>query len=346
MRYTALDSVQQGDFLGRPIYSSDGRVLLEEGAQVTVGILSRLRRMGVNAIYLKDDYDAQLDYEEELVSESTKRDAIYKLSESYQFIQSQNDTNMKGISQMTKNLLDEILQNKDVLANLSEIRTEDNGLYVHSFNVTIMSVLVAIKMGMKRSDIYELAIGALFHDLGKVIQDGKFQIPYGEKGDPNDHTWKGYNFLRTKHEINTKSAHVALQHHENIDGTGYPRQLEAEAIHPFAKIVAVANFYDNLIANEKLHPFEAGERMMALTNHYFDHDVVWQFLRSIAFYPTGSQVRLSTNQIGVISGQNKGLPQRPIVHLFDTQHTNSFGDYEVREVDLSKKTTVFIDAVL
>lgn len=350
MRYEMLDHVKQGERLGRSIYTGDGRVLLEEGVVLTIGLISRLRQMGVSAIFLQDDRLKDIEAEE-VVTETTKREAIQTFSESVQFIQTgKKDFNMKAVSKTTEKIIEEILQNQNILISLSDIRTTDNSLFVHSTNVCIMSVLMGIKLGLNRPELKDLAIGALFHDIGKIIDPTKLDSKAKQENQTDDHTWLGFNFLRKKHEISTIAAHVAFGHHENVDGSGYPRKIKGDKIPLYAKIVAVANFYDNLVApiddSVPLHPHEACEKLLGLTNIYFEHQVVWEFLRSIAFYPTGRQVKLSTGETGAIVGQNHGLPQRPIVRVFDVHNNSKFDDYAVEEIDLGKKTTTFINKVL
>ncbi|MFB4164672.1 HD-GYP domain-containing protein [Alteribacillus sp. JSM 102045] len=149
-------------------------------------------------------------------------------------------SNIKAINQSVYTLIEEISLNKDILLNLTDIRTTDNALYVHSVNVCIMSILTGTKMGLDRVKLQELAIGALLHDIGKVIPESKRLDEH--------HSWIGFNFLRKNKEISTLSSHIALAHHEHIDGSGVPRGMAGKDIHLLAKITAAANFYDNLVA--------------------------------------------------------------------------------------------------
>lgn len=347
MRYTFIDNVQQGELLGKHIYAGDGRILLHEGVKLTVGLISKLRHMGVHFIYIKDERLEDIEIEE-VISETTKREAMTTLTESYQFIQNKREVDSKQINQSVNKIIDEILSNEQMLLNLTDIRTADNQIFVHSINVCIIATVIGIKIGLDREKISELATGALFHDIGKTIPDDPKAKKTEADGDMNDHTWKGFNALRTIKEISTLSAHIALTHHEHVDGSGTPRGLVDKDIHLLAKIVSVANYYDNLISpldgSKGMHPHEACEQIMGLTEKRFSHPVVWRFLRSIAFYPTGSQVRLSTGETGVVVGQHTGLPQRPIIRVFDL--VGERDDYEIKEVDLAKETTVFIKEIL
>ncbi|WP_280769154.1 HD-GYP domain-containing protein [Salipaludibacillus daqingensis] len=348
MRYVSIDNVDQGEQLGKHIFASDGRILLNEGVTLTIGLLSKLRQMGVSSIFVKDDRFKDLEIEE-VVSETTKRKAISTLANSIQFIQQDKYVDGKSISGIVDQMIEEVLSNPDVLFHLTDIRTKDNEMFVHSVNVCIMSVMVGVQVGLAKTKIQELAVGALLHDIGKLVGEVRqSDIPVGYDRDDElmkDHSWKGFNLLRKSQEVSTLSAHIALAHHENVDGTGNPRGMYGDDIHYLAKIVAVANDYDHLVteggSENVLFPHEACERIMGLTNLRYDHNVVWKFLRCIAFYPSGVQVKLSDGSIGVVTGQHKGLPQRPIVRTFQSDGDN----FIYNEVDLAKETTIFITKV-
>ncbi|WP_047150374.1 HD-GYP domain-containing protein [Aneurinibacillus tyrosinisolvens] len=352
MRQISLDYVEPGQVLARSIYTSDGRTLLNAGVLLTPGMITKLHRIGVTVLYIKDKQFEDIVIED-VVSEETRREAISNVADALQCVQEGKEFDTKTVSKTMTNLVDEILRQKNVLLNLTDIRTKDNQLFVHSLNVCIMSTIIGMNMGYNTAKLKELALGALFHDAGKALQsDDPLRHHYTQEGD--HHAWIGFNVLRKKHELSLATAHVALQHHEFIDGTGEPRGISSAEIHEFAKIVAVTNFYDNLIsglsAEPTMLPYEASEYVMGLAGKRFDHDIVIKFLRSIALYPTGSSVNLSTGEIGVVVGQHKGLPSRPIIRVIK-QNREDRGKYEydepeVKEVDLSKETTVFIDSVL
>ncbi|WP_027416117.1 HD-GYP domain-containing protein [Aneurinibacillus terranovensis] len=349
MRHISIDNVESGQVLGKSIYTSDGRTLLNANVLLTPMMITQLRRIGVTMLYIQDKQFEDVVIED-IVSEETRREAISCFSDSIQSIQEGKSVDVKKVTKTITNIVDEILRNKNILVHLTDIRTKDNEVFIHSLNVCMMSVIIGVNMGYSVEKLKDLALGALFHDIGKVVK-GTEPLPKGaETKEKEHHSWIGFNVLRKKHEFNLAIAHVALQHHEHIDGTGQPRGLKKEEIHEYAKIVAVANYYDSLISpfsSEPTYlPYEASEFIMGLTNTLFDHEVTIQFLRSIALYPTGTSVRLSSGKVGVVVGQHKGLPARPIVRLIK-QHANAryYEDPEVNEVDLAKMTTVFIKEV-
>jgi HD-GYP domain-containing protein (c-di-GMP phosphodiesterase class II) len=315
MKYVHIDTVEPGQYLGKTIFASNGAILLSDGVQLTVYMINTLKRIGVTMVYIKDPNLEDVEIVD-LVSEETKRAVMQRMGETFESIRSGKEFTTKAINVSIDTLLDEIMKNKDVLVQLSDIRTKDNEMYVHATNVCMMSVLIGINMGLNQSQLKDLAIGALLHDIGKVelITDDEAEDL------KKHHTWRGFELLKNKREYSLLIAHVAFQHHETPDGEGLPRKLTGDQIHLYAKIVAVANTYDNLLFNPKsgarMLPHEACEQMMALAGTKLDRDVLIHFLKTVSVYPTGVSVKLSTKETGVVVGQHRGLPGRPVVRVF------------------------------
>lgn len=341
MKYVHIDSVESGQYLGRTIFSSNGTVLLSEGVQLTVYMITTLRRIGVTMLYIKDENLKDVEIVD-VVSEENKRAVMQQMGEMLQSIRSGKEFYSKAISVSVDRLLEDVMLNKEVLLQLSDIRTKDNEQYVHALNVCTMAALIGINMGLTHTQIKELAVGALLHDVGKV----ELLTDDASEDKRRHHTWRGFELLKNKREFSLLIAHVAFQHHEAPDGSGLPRGLDDEQIHLYAKIVAVANTYDNLLfdseTGKKALPHEAIEQLTALAGTKLDRDCVIQFLRTVSIYPTGVSVRLSNREVGVVVGQHRGLPGRPIVRVVKKEDE----ELNVTEFDLSKHTTIFIDAVL
>lgn len=355
MRHASIDLVQPGDVLARTIYTNDGRILIQRGVQLTVGMVNQLRRLGVTMVFLADPRFSDV-VVEDVVDEQTKREAMSNYASAVAHIQGGKEVDTRQISQVTGSIIDELTRNKKTLVSLSDIRTRDNALFMHSVNVCILSTVIGMNLGLNRAQLSDLAVGALFHDCGKIqLPDAAGQSEDSDMpksmSEEAKHTWRGYKRIRKNREFSIVSAHVALQHHENIDGSGYPRGLMGDDIHQYAKIVAVANAYDNLIAgNEEkgikpMLPDQATEFLMTQAGKTLDHEMVIQFLRAVAVFPTGMSVKLSNGQTGMVVSQHKGLPARPVVRTF-TREDGEWESHDVKEVDLAKETTMFIKKVI
>jgi HD-GYP domain-containing protein (c-di-GMP phosphodiesterase class II) len=339
MRIIDIDAVEPGHILGKTIFSGNGNVLLAEGVQLTPYMITTLRRIGVEMIYIQDELFDDVEIVD-AVSEENKRAVMKQMGELHRSLRSGKPLNPRSVSVSIDSLLDDLTKNKDVLLQLTDIRTEDNRQYVHALNVCMISVMIGLNMDLNPHQLKELAIGALLHDVGKVGLDPAVKESIGRM----HHTWRGFEIL--KKDFSLMTAHVALQHHEQPNGRGIPRGLAADEIHLYAKIVSAANTYDNLLYNEdtgqRLKPHEACERMMAMSGTILDREVLIQFLKTVSSYPTGISVKLSTKETGVVVGQHRGLPGRPIVRVVKRDEH----DLDIKEVDLAKMTTVFIDEVL
>lgn len=339
MKLVDIETVEPGQYLGKTIFSSNGAILLNTGVQLTVYMISTLKRLGVTTIYIDDPMFRDISHEE-LLSEETKRAVIHQMSETFEQLRSGKNFSSKAIGQTVDDLLEDVMQNQNLMIQLSDIRTADNAMFLHAMNVCTMASLVGLNMGLNMLQLKELAMGALLHDIGKLgapeVQEGRMH-----------HAWRGFELLKNKREYSLLVAHVAFQHHEAIDGSGAPRGLTGDDIHTYAKITAVVNMYDNMIypsGDEKpLLPHEACERMNAFSGTLLDHEVLVHFMRIVSIYPNGISVKLSTRQTGVVVGQHRGLPGRPVVRVIDKEGDEAVG---YNEIDLAQHTTVFIETVL
>ncbi|AZN39474.1 HD-GYP domain-containing protein [Paenibacillus albus] len=346
MKYVDMEAVESGDILGKTIYAVNGQVLLSANVQLTVYMISTLKRIGITNIYIKDASMPDIEEQEEILSEETKRAIIKQMSETMDAIRSGKDFNSRSVSLVIDDLLDEVIRNKEVLIHLNDIRTRDNMEYLHAMNVCMMSTLLGVGLYLNQIQLKDLAIGALLHDVGKP----DLELVEGD-AEPKHHMWRGFELLKSKREFSLLIAHVAFQHHEHVDGTGSPRGLTGDQIHLYSRIVAVTNTYDNLLQTGSaeggpLLPHEACERMMAMSGTVLDHEILTQFLRAVSVYPNGVSVKLSTKETGIVVGQHRGLPGRPIVRVLERESAREKDNVESREIDLAKHTTVFIEQVL
>ncbi|TFE26887.1 HD-GYP domain-containing protein [Cohnella luojiensis] len=339
MKLVDIETVEPGQILGKTIFSSNGTVLLSTGVQLTVYMISTLKRIGVTTIYIDNPMYRDISHDE-MLSEDTKRAVIHQMSEMFGSLRSGKSFSSKAIGQTIDDLLDDVLKNQNILIHLSDIRTADNAMFLHAMNVCMISSLLGLNMGLNMIQLKELAIGALLHDIGKLgapeVQEGRMH-----------HAWRGFDLLKNKREYSLLIAHVAFQHHETINGTGVPRGLAGEDIHIYAKITAVANVYDNMIYNSvdgmPLLPHEACERLNAMSGTLLDHEVLVHFMRIVSIYPNGISVKLTNRQTGVVVGQHRGLPGRPIIRVIDKEDDEAVS---YREIDLAQHPTIFIESVL
>ncbi|MZP28251.1 HD domain-containing protein [Heliobacterium undosum] len=351
MRQMGIEFVTIGDKLARPIFTSDGQVLLGKGVVLTAGYISKLKNLGISAIYIEDDRFQDVKVED-AVSEETRREALQNLKDATDYVRSGRKLDGAKIKNSVNSVIEDCFNSHGVLVNLMDMRTKDNWLLPHSVCVCVMATMLGIARSLDRHRLQDLAVGALLHDVGlttvpkEILDKGEDRLGKEEREIYEKHAEEGFNIIRRTGELSIVAAHVAYQHHERIDGTGFPRGIKDPDIHLYGKIVAIVDLYDKLINGamgaRPLAPHQACEVLMGLSGRYLDLSLVQLFLKNVATYPTGISVRLSTGEIGVVVDQNKSIPMRPVVRVLLERHRF----VEPKEYDMIKETTIFIQDVL
>ena len=351
MRQISVNSLTIGDILGKTIFSSSGRILLGKGVKLTPLYIAKLKDMGISILYIEDERfnDVMV---EDVISEEHRREAMDILEKSMRSVRLGKRIDGFELKRIINKIVEEIMFKKDILLSMMEMRSMDNQMFAHSVNVCVLSTVLGKAMFFDHEKLETLAIGAMLHDIGKMQLDSKLSRETANLNSEEvelfrTHTTLGFEELRKRKEFSLVIAHIAFQHHEYMNGTGYPRRLKEGEIHPFAQIVAIADLYDKFTTDhsdvKRIMPHEACEILMGLAGTLYPLEMVRLFLKNIAAYPTGVTVRLNTGEIGVVVDQNLSMPVRPIIRVFDE---SEFGSNVVKEYDLVEKRTIFIEEVL
>lgn len=333
MLLTNLHQVKNGQRLAKTIYYPDGRVILQKGTVLSNNYLARLDDLGFNKLFIEQEGYEDLEIEE-VLDEKTKLEAIGVTKKAFAS-SARKPLDAGQIKINVYNVLDSVQNAKDFLVSTLDLWPSQDYLYTHSVNVCVLSLLLGKRLNYTENKLRDLGVGALLHDLGLAMRglvDRK-----GIKIENEEHTWAGFEKIRSNHELSILSATVALQHHERLDGTGYPRKISGNDLHEFSRIVSIADTYDSLTNINKLLPHEALEVITALcSKNVLDINLVEELLKVIAIYPIGIPVLLNTGEKGVVIKQNPKIPSRPVVLL---------SEGERKEYDLTKELTVFITKV-
>ena len=307
MKIVRVENLESGMQLARAVYSAEGTVLLNAGVVLKDAYIARLRDLGFPAVYIGDPKEAVA--LPEAVSEATRQRAITQVRESFASVKFGGTLNLGPITEIVDTIVDEVVLSREVAIPLTDIRRHDDYTFGHCVNVCVLSVLMGVALEYNDLKLRELAMGAILHDVGKVkIPDRILLKPTRltptEWDEMKQHTRFGFDVLRGCDGLSTRAAHVAYQHHERVNGEGYPRGLEDDGIHPFARIVAVADTYDAMtsdrIYRKGVTPFEALRVIKSLTPRQLDTMVVQVFFDNVVPYPPGCKVKLDTGEVGMV----------------------------------------------
>jgi putative nucleotidyltransferase with HDIG domain len=253
------------------------------------------------------------------LSESIKK----RVSEGISFLY--NDTDSPNFTttsnNITKNLLKAITDNNAIAVDISSLKTSDEYTFKHSVDVATMSMVVAKKMGLPKQDIYNIGIAGLLHDMGKSkipteILNKPSRLTDEEFAVMKQHSVYGYRILQEKKEYETPIALAVLQHHEKMNGKGYPMGVSADQITPYAKILSVVDVYDALVTER---PYKKGmsqrdaiEIIMSMTDE-LDISAMRNFFASIILYPVDTIVQLSNGEKACVVENHADSVLRPTV---------------------------------
>ncbi|PIZ22494.1 MAG: metal-dependent phosphohydrolase [Comamonadaceae bacterium CG_4_9_14_0_8_um_filter_57_21] len=230
------------------------------------------------------------------------------------------------MGELVGHMMDAFLESPEATLHVMGDRVGGEEVYFHSLNVTILSMMLAKDLGFDAVVARDLGIGAMVHDIGLI------DIPAMVLGkDPDDYN-QAERSLRQMHvEYGSKIAAklgltpgalaIVNQHHEFIDGSGYPNKLKGEQMTEAARLVSLVNHYDNLCnpVNHKkaLTPHQALSFIFAQRKSKFDAKALQLMVRSLGVYPPGSIVHLSNDMLATVTAVNPKKPLRPWILVFD-----------------------------
>ncbi len=363
MRLVPVESIREGSCLAKTVYDGNNRVLIKKGQKLTSSILVKIKEYNIFSLFITDEYserEIEAIIKPQLREKSVKvlKDTFTNIDKLHCLFQSEScfssigsaaekDECLSSVYALAEELIDNILSNNNILVSLVDIKTMDNCTYDHSVNVAVLSLVIGLGIRLNRLHLRDLCIGALIHDIGKVLVPKNIILKEGPLNSEEyevikGHTEKGYDYLRNISGLTTGIRLIAQQHHERVDGLGYPKGLKGDEISLLSKIVAVADVYDALTSNrpyrKAMLPNEALEYIMAYSGRMFDHSVVTAFSKIVVPYPNGTVVKLSNGDIGIVLETPFNYPLRPDVRIIKSSQKSKIG----RLIRLIKELSIVI----
>lgn len=213
-----------------------------------------------------------------------------------------------------------ILRNSEAMTLLTQIKNKDEYTSQHSFNVCVYSVLLGRRIGLKSPELEDVGLCGLLHDMGKIrvpleVLNKETRLSGEEFAIMQSHTVHGREILMSGQNVFNGTVDVAYGHHENLDGTGYPRGLEGHQTSLFTRIVAVVDKYDAMTSDRVYQQgrphLEAVGILQKQLKDKIDPDLAAAFIACMGVYPSGSVVELSSGEVAVVIEHNPTYQLRP-----------------------------------
>lgn len=350
MRRISLQDLNDTMILAKPIYQGT-RLILERDITNLTKYVTQLEHIGIYSLYVKDSWSDDISIPD-AVCEQTRRKCMTAVSAIFEKLKTQGNLDVSQLDGIVESILDDIFSQEDIISCLHHIATIDDDTMVHCINTTIYCILIGKRRGLSKEDLTNLAKGAILHDIGKIDLNEAIllkaaSLTQEEYSHIKEHSSLGYTFLRHNRALSEEAKLIALQHHERLDGSGYPKGLKGDEIHLFARITAVADMFDALttarcyrksMSNHKAYDILTEDA----SKGKLDRKLVSCLFDQVAIYPNGIIVYLSNGTHGIVKQQNLGQPFRPVVRIIDD--TRGIENVTLYDLDLAEHKELTIKA--
>lgn len=263
--------------------------------------------------------------EEELQSarevEGRARTAVFTLLDDVAFGRSL-DTN--GAKEIVAELAESVIRNPDAVVVLSQLKHVDEYTAMHCLRVSLLALVFGRHLGLSRSELNILGLGALLHDVGKMkvpleILNKPGRLTEEEFEIMKRHVPHGLSVLEGSSGVPQAALEIVGRHHERYDGGGYVSGMNGDAIGLFGLIAAIVDCYDAITSDRVYHKgipsHEALTKMYEWRVKDFHPALVEQFIQCMGIYPIGSIVELVNGAVGVVVTVNRERRLRPRIAL-------------------------------
>lgn len=340
MRFKPIDRLKENEILAENIVNINNQILLKKDASMNSKNIERIKNMGFKSLYVKNPEEEVFLEEEvkDIIDPFIRKKAVFDMKECvdnfYSTISKQRQQLAYGdsgqalldsLDKISTSLIDEILNSEELKISIMDIKSEGNYLYEHAINTSVLAIMLGAKLGYSTKDMRNIAIASMLLNIGYKNLEPTL---YDHEGTLSDAQWLemvqhpkfSFDILSNNTHFNAHIKSIVMQHHERLDGSGYPAGLMGSEIHPHAKLVMIADVYDAMTSDRPFrHAYphhEVVEYIMGNAGTLFDFDLANMFSRCIILYPAGSYVLLSNGLKAVILRNHASHPLRPIVRTF------------------------------
>jgi putative nucleotidyltransferase with HDIG domain len=261
--------------------------------------------------------------------------------------------NVRALEPVVERMTHSILRNSSALLSLCMLKDADTYTFQHSVSVSALMITFCRSLDMKPEQIREAGLGAMLHDVGKMktpldVLNKPGRLTDEEFAIMRRHPVDGYELLVAQGGLSETALHITRQHHERMDGSGYPDKLPGDQIDFYARMAAIVDVYDAISSERCYHkgmpPSEALRKLFEWSKFHFDMDLVKRFVHCIGIYPAGSLVMLESGRLAVVTEQNEAQLLKPKVRvIYDTRRMEYVRPLEL---DLSRGGLRHSDAIV
>lgn len=343
-----VSELNTGDFLSKAVYINDFQPLFYEGTRLTSDDIERLINEGIKEVSIFEDSSRRIKKKEkEVITKEVHEDCTVKVKKLLNTHVCSNSANLQELAGTAEDIVDGIFKCDDVAVRIYDIKQSSGDLYDHAVSLSSLSILTALKFNLHHDEVCDIGVGSLLHDLGlkflsiNYLDRDPSTFTPEEMFEYKKHTLYGFSSVEEEKWMATSSKRIVLQHHERLDGTGFP--FKQKSIPLPVRIVSVCDGFLDRISGIGQKAMKVDEALLDIEKYrdtYYDGKVVDIFEAFIAMYPVGTNVLLSSGEEGVVIEQSEYFTDRPSVKITK----NAKGDPVTRNkvVNLSENSYISI----
>lgn len=329
MRLVEFADLRPGMLIADNFYGLNGGILAKRGAEITDKYIESLSQYEIPYLYVLDEHSKDLNVQCTITSEM-RNEATQNLKKLYLAIRNEQTGNYHAYMQDCLNSIDklteDIIAEKIDLYDVFDIKMIENYRYQQPVNVTIISLIIGKCLSLSSLEMYRLAIGAFFHDIGNMFIPEEVLSKDGSLSDAEynlikTHCEEGYRFTKEVFNLPMRSYLAILQHHERYDGNGYPLMKKGEDISVYGRIVAIADVFDALSSRRRqrlaMPPAQAFKIIIEGIGKQFDPKFVKAFAERVSPYPIGFTIKLQDGRVGIVVENFQGKPFNPNLRIIE-----------------------------
>ncbi|SOC39428.1 HD-GYP domain-containing protein [Ureibacillus acetophenoni] len=339
--YVQVDESYLGKIVAEDIFANTRRPIVTKNSIITPELLHVLKVFQVQKVLILK--------ENRIENEKTTQENLNKVDDTYNIIEDTFKTHyLEAVSQFKKEftswqslakvdivkirgiilpLVEEILSDRTRLFDLNQYSNPIEYTYHHSIATGLISAVLAQKLGYDKGTTLQMAIAGTLADSGmsKIpprIIEKKGALIQSEFTEIRKHPVYSYQMVKDLPALKDNMKKAIIEHHERLDGSGYPRGLKIDNISPFSQIIAVADTFHAMTSERsyraKESPFKVVELIKENEFGKFDIRVVQALMSIVVDLPIGMKVELSNLERAEVMFINKYSPTRPLVKLLKT----------------------------
>ncbi|VBB08865.1 Hypothetical protein LUCI_4148 [Lucifera butyrica] len=325
-RRCSIAQAEPGMALAYPIVKEHSQLILAEGTVLTDTIIEQLKYHEIEYLDIMEKKSRKLPFSPTKTFDPLYCETVQAIKNCFSTIRYFKEVPLGQMKELIDTSIDPLVDALSFINHLYTIRRQDDYTFYHSLNVAVISGILGKWIGLSGLELKEVILAGLLHDIGKTqipveILNKPAKLTPDEMESMKRHSLIGYELLAGSRGISESVLYGVLQHHERMDGSGYPYGLPGKKIHSFAKIIAVADTYDAMTSDrvyrKKRLPFDVIEVISQEMYSKLDPSVCFVFLNNATNHLIGTKVKLNDGREAEVIYRGDYYSSRPTVYTQD-----------------------------